>query len=314
MGAHDKIQPMHTSFATTTRGLDRSLPPMRLYEKAKRLGIWNPSDIDLSKDRSDWAALQPDEKDLILRLLAMFVAGEEAVTLDLLPLIRVIAREGRLEEEMFLTTFLFEEAKHTDFFRRFLDEVTSLPSPSGEGPGVRPDLSEYHTDNYRQLFYDALPAALSALEADPSPSAQVRASVTYNMVVEGVLAETGYHAFFTMLERNDLMPGLRKGISLLKQDESRHIAYGVYLLSRLVAEHPEEWDTLDAQMNSLLPFAIGVIGDAFAAYEVVPFGLVEDDFVGYAMSQFTKRFERLEKARGAGVDAVNRAAGEAEEI
>ena len=69
MGAHDKIQPMHTSFATTTRGLDRSLPPMRLYEKAKRLGIWNPSDIDLSKDRSDWAALQPDEKDLILRLL-----------------------------------------------------------------------------------------------------------------------------------------------------------------------------------------------------------------------------------------------------
>lgn len=305
---------MHTSFATTTRGLDRSLPPMRLYEKAKRLGIWNPSDIDLSKDRSDWAALQPDEKDLILRLLAMFVAGEEAVTLDLLPLIRVIAREGRLEEEMFLTTFLFEEAKHTDFFRRFLDEVTSLPSPSGEGLAVRSDLSEYHTDNYRQLFYDALPAALSALEADPSPSAQVRASVTYNMVVEGVLAETGYHAFFTMLERNDLMPGLRKGISLLKQDESRHIAYGVYLLSRLVAEHPEEWDTLDAQMNSLLPFAIGVIGDAFAAYEVVPFGLVEDDFVGYAMSQFTRRFERLEKARGAGVDAVNRAAGEAEEI
>jgi ribonucleoside-diphosphate reductase beta chain len=35
--------------------------------------------------------------------------------------------------------------------------------------------------------------------------------VTYNMVVEGVLAETGYHAFFTMLERNGLMPGLRRG-------------------------------------------------------------------------------------------------------
>lgn len=298
----------HTSFATTTRGLDRSLPPMRLYEKAKRLGIWNPSDIDLTKDKSDWAALQLDEKDLILRLLAMFVAGEEAVTLDLLPLIRIIAREGRIEEEMFLTTFLFEEAKHTDFFRRFLDEVALLPSPSGEGLGVR-----YHTDNYRHIFYDALPAALSALEADPSPSAQVRASVTYNMVVEGVLAETGYHAFFTMLERNDLMPGLRKGISLLKQDESRHIAYGVYLLSRLVAEHPGEWDTLDAQMNSLLPFAIGVIGDAFAAYDVVPFGLVEDDFVNYAMSQFTKRFERLEKARGAALDEVNRVARETEE-
>ena len=293
----------HTTFATTTRGLDRNLPPMRLYEKAKRLGIWNPSDIDFLKDKADWSALKADEKDLICRLLAMFVAGEEAVTLDLLPLIQVIAKEGRVEEEMFLTTFLFEEAKHTDFFRRFLDEVSVASD----------DLTRYHTDNYHYIFYDALPAALSTLETDSSPSALIRASVTYNMVVEGVLAETGYHAFFTMLERNDLMPGLRKGISLLKQDESRHIAYGVYLLSRLVAEHPDEWDTLDSQMNSLLPSAIGVIGDAFAAYDVVPFGLEEDDFVNYAMSQFTKRFERLEKARGVTLDEVNRVASETED-
>jgi ribonucleoside-diphosphate reductase beta chain len=294
---------MHVSFATTTRGLDCNLPPMRLYEKAKRLGTWNPSDIDLTKDKADWATLKDDEKDLILRLLAMFVAGEEAVTLDLLPLIQVIAREGRVEEEMFLTSFLFEESKHTDFFRRFLDDVT----------GAVADLTRYHTDNYRHIFYDALPSALSALEADSSPSAQVRASVTYNMVVEGVLAETGYHAFFTMLERNDLMPGLRKGISLLKQDESRHIAYGVFLLSRLIAENPDEWDTLDIQMNRLLPSAIGVIGDTFAAYEVVPFGLVEDDFVNFAMGQFTKRFERLEKAKGASMDDVNRVARDTEE-
>ena len=225
----------------------------------------------------------------------MFVAGEEAVTLDLLPLIEVVAREGRLEEEMFLTTFLFEEAKHTDFFRRFLDEV-----------GAGGDLARYHTDNYTHLFYHALPEALLSLKKDASPAAQIRASVTYNMVVEGVLAETGYHAFFTVLERNDLMPGLRKGISLLKRDESRHIAYGVYLLSRLLAEHPDLWVILETQMNSLLPFAIGVIGDAFAAYEVVPFGLGEDDFVNFAMAQFAKRFERLEKARGQSIDEVNR--------
>jgi ribonucleoside-diphosphate reductase beta chain len=293
----------HVSFATTTRGLNRELPPMRLYEKAKRLGIWNPSDIDFTKDKQDWAGFTGEEKDLIWLLLSMFVAGEEAVTLDLLPLIQAIAQEGRLEEEMFLTTFLFEEAKHTDFFRRFMDEVAEA--------GV--DLSGYHGENYRQLFYEALPSALNALRADASPANQIVASVTYNMVVEGVLAETGYHAFFTMLERNDLLPGLRKGISLLKQDESRHIAYGVYLLSRLIAEHPHEWDNLQMHMNTLLPSAIGVIGDAFARYEVVPFGLVEEDFVNYAMSQFTKRFERLEKARGATLDEVNRVARETED-
>jgi ribonucleoside-diphosphate reductase beta chain len=286
----------HTSFATTTRGLNRDLPPMRLYEKAKKLGIWNPSEIDFSQDKVDWDSLNTDERDLIWRLLALFVSGEEAVTLDLLPLIGVIAAEGRIEEEMYLTTFLFEEAKHTDFFRRFLDEVA----------GGRVDLAGYHSDNYRFIFYEALPTALMVLKDDPSPAAQIRASATYNMVVEGVLAETGYHAFFTALERNHLMPGLRKGISLLKQDESRHIAYGIYLLSRLVSEHPDLWNELQTQMNALLPAAIGVIGDSFAAYEAVPFGLVEEDFINYAMDQFSKRSERLEKARGAGLDEINR--------
>ena len=46
----------HTTFATTTYGLRRDAPAMRLFEKAKRLGIWNPSDIDLSRDRADPAA------------------------------------------------------------------------------------------------------------------------------------------------------------------------------------------------------------------------------------------------------------------
>jgi ribonucleoside-diphosphate reductase beta chain len=294
----------HVSFATTTRGLNRDLPPMRLYEKAKKLGVWNPSDIDFSKDKQDWAKFTDEEKDLIWMLLSMFVAGEEAVTLDLLPLIQAIAQEGRIEEEMFLTTFLFEESKHVDFFRRFMDEV-------GE---VRVDFSHYHGDHYRQLFYEALPSALNTLRTDSSPANQIAASVTYNMVVEGVLAETGYQAFFTMLERNDLLPGLRKGISLLKQDESRHIAYGVYLLSRLIAEHPQEWDNLQIQMNTLLPSAIGVIGDAFARYKVVPFGLVEEDFVNYAMTQFSKRFERLEKARGSTLDEINRIARETEDV
>ncbi|GAB4542258.1 MAG: R2-like ligand-binding oxidase [Anaerolineales bacterium] len=293
----------HEAFATTTRGLNRDLPPMRLFERAKKLGVWNPSDIDFYKDKQDWATFNKEEKDLVWLLLALFAAGEEAVTLDLLPLIEVIAREGRIEEELFLTTFLFEEAKHTDFFRRFLDEVCGAPT----------NLARYHTENYKQIFYHALPEALLRLKDDPSPAAQVRASVTYNMVVEGVLAETGYHAFFTMLERNDLMPGLRKGITLLKQDESRHIAYGVYLLSRLVAERPQEWDALEERMNALLPLAIGVIGEAFGRYEVVPFGLKEDDFITYAMTQFSKRFERLQKARGSSLDEVNKIARENED-
>lgn len=287
----------HTSFTTTTRRLRRDAPPMHLFEKAKRLGVWNPSDIDLTQDGRDWQTLAADEQDILLRLTAMFQAGEEAVTLDLLPLIMVIAAEGRIEEEMFLTTFLFEEAKHTDFFNRFLTEVAGAPG----------DLSRYHSENYRDLFYRALPQALGALRDDPSAAAQVRASVTYNMLVEGMLAETGYHAYFTVLERNDLMPGTRRAIALLKQDESRHIAYGIYLLSRLVAADGSLWAVLEERMNELLPAALGVIGDVFTQYDPVPFGLVEEDFVDYGLEQFQKRLARLERARGMTLEEIVRA-------
>lgn len=281
---------------TTTRGLDRKAPPLRLFEKAKKFGIWNPSELDFSQDIIDWQNLGGEERELLLRLTALFQAGEEAVTLDLLPLIMAIAKEGRLEEEMFLTTFLFEEAKHTDFFNRFLVEIAQN---SG-------GISHFHSDNYKLLFYQALPEALQALETDSSPAAQVRASVTYNMIVEGVMAETGYYAYFNVLDQNEIMPGVRKGIYLLKQDESRHIAYGIYLLSRLISEDASLWEVAQNTMNQLLPLGLGIISDVFSAYDPMPFGLKETDFSNYAVSQFSKRLTRVEKARGTVLEDINR--------
>lgn len=286
----------HAGFVTTTRGLRRESPPMGLFEKAKRLGVWNPSELDLGQDAADWRRLGDEERDLLLRLTALFQAGEEAVTLDLLPLVQAVAREGRVEEELFLTTFLFEEAKHTDFFARFLDEVACADH----------DLSRYHTPSYRALVYEALPAAMGRLAVDPSPEAQAQAALTYNMIVEGVLAETGYHAYFTMLEAHDLMPGTRQGIRLLKQDESRHIAYGVYLLSRLIAADDTIWERIVERMNELLLHAMGVIDEAFACYTVMPFGLEMDTFSNYALGQFQKRLDRLESARGRSLAEIER--------
>jgi ribonucleoside-diphosphate reductase beta chain len=283
-------------FVTVTRGLNRQAPPMKLFEKAKKYGIWNPSDFDFTQDRQDWRQLQADEHDLLLRLTAQFVGGEEAVTLDLLPLILAVARENRLEEEMFLTTFLFEEAKHTDFFQRVLVEVFGMHNTEG--------LPQYHTENYSSIFYEALPTTLNRLMVDTSPEAQLLASVTYNMIVEGVLAETGYQGYFTVLQKNNIMPNVVAGVQKIKQDESRHIAYGIYLISRLVAEHPHLWEVAEAQMNALLMPAVGIIQENFAQYDPIPFGLNLDDFVNYAMMQFQKRMNRIEGSRGASLAEI----------
>ncbi len=216
---------VHTSFKTTSPvGLRHDILPMRLYHKAKRLGVWDPRSIDFTQDILDWQRCTQIEKESLISTTALFVSGEESVTLDLLPLMMAVAREGRIEEEMFLTTFLWEEAKHTEFFRRFLDEVAHDSS----------DLTRYHGPSYHKLFYEELPKTMYTLLEDSSPRAQVIASVTYNMIVEGVLAETGYHGYFNMLDRGNIMPGLKQGLGYLKRDESRHIAYGVFLISRLV--------------------------------------------------------------------------------
>lgn len=279
----------HHTFVTLSRGLDLASPAMRLYEKAKKLGVWNPGDLDLRQDAHDWLGLEEGEQRLLLHLTALFQAGEEAVTLDLLPLILAIAREGRLEEEMYLTTFLFEEAKHTEFFSRLLRDVVGEPA----------DLHQFHSAGYQAIFYQALPEAMGALVGDTSAAAQIRAAVTYNMIVEGVLAETGYHGYFTVLDQRGILPGVRRGITLLKQDESRHITYGIYLISRLLHADPGLWELVEGELNRLLPPALGVVGEVFAQYDPVPFDLSPDLFVGFALNQYQKRLARLEKARGA---------------
>lgn len=275
--------PTHSSFKTTSRGLNLESFPMKLFQKAKIYGIWNPADIDLSADKSQWKEFSADEQQILIHLSALFMAGEEAVTLDLLPLIQTIAREGRIEEEIFLTSFLWEEAKHTEFFSMYTQQIMTGPN----------DFESFHKPMYKILFYDKLPRALHSLHNDTSARAQLRAAATYNMIVEGTLAETGYAAFAKMLRENDLLPGLLNGIEKLKQDESRHIAFGLYLINRLLDENPELGDELEDLLEELLYDATNIIHEIFSQYETVPFGLEKDWFLNHSIQQFQNRIAKL---------------------
>ncbi len=292
---------MRDGYATISgRGLDWDSVPMRLFQKAKRLGTWDPQGIDFSRDAADWRAFDDVERDFLLRTLTLFQAGEEGVTSDLLPLIMAVADEGRLEEEMFLTSFLWEEAKHVEFFRRWLDEIAFATG----------DLGHFLTPSYRQLFLVELPEALGALKTDRSVEAQIRASVTYNMIIEGVLAETGYHGFRQSLEANGKLPGLLEGVRLIARDESRHIRYGVFLLNRLINDSPTGWEVMNAHMNKLLQPALSVVSEFWDSYDegAAPFGQRMETYIEYASTQFDKRMRVLERDRGKSLDEIARSA------
>ncbi len=113
----------HERFQTVEGQINWNDPMYKLYEKAKRNGGWNPADIDFSQDREDFLQLREEERIASLPLISSFSAGEEAVTLDILPMLHAMARQGRLEDTMFLTTFLHDEAKHTEMFSRWQQAV-----------------------------------------------------------------------------------------------------------------------------------------------------------------------------------------------
>ncbi|MFO7264258.1 MAG: hypothetical protein A6D91_07670 [Bacillaceae bacterium G1] len=270
--------------SVTIRRINWNSPAYRLYEKAKKYGTWDPKELDFSQDAEDWKKLNDQEKEYVLNLVSLFISGEEAVTLDLVPLLSAIGRRGELEDEMYLTTFVFEEAKHVEFFARWLDAV-----------GVTEDLTRFHGENYKKIFYEELPKMMDRLITDASDEALIRASTTYNMVAEGTLAETGYYAFRAALKKNGLMPGLLKGIDYTNRDEGRHIGYGTYLISRLVNKNPKNYEVFVDQMNKLLPYAIGLTTER-AEENAGVFGLPLGFTTEYAQKQFSIRMSKIERA------------------
>lgn len=274
-------------------GLNWDNVPLRLFAGGNAK-FWNPADLDFSQDAVDWKGMEEDDRFFATLLCAQFIAGEEAVTEDIQPFLRAMQAEGRLGDEMYLTQFAFEEAKHMQAFRLWMDAV-----------GLDEDLNELVEGNagYRKIFYQALPQTLQALESDPSPAAQVRASVTYNHVVEGMLALTGYYVWNKVCKEQGVLPGMQAIVKHIGDDERRHMAWGTFTCRRHVAADDANWEVVQEQMQALLPAAIELVQHPFTlmeerGIEEDPFGMDQDEITQYALDKGTRRLGTIESARG----------------
>ena len=281
-------------YVSTSRGINRESLPFKLYEKAKKFGTWDPRNIDFSKDKADWESLNDEQQDTILSLIAFFYSAEEAVTHDILPMIYAISQSGHYEEEMYLTTFLFEEAKHADFFSLALQNI-----------GITGDLNKLHTAPYRKLFDELLPSTMGRLLEDHSPKALADAAVVYNMFAEGVLAETGYWSFYENLEKINKMPGLLEGIRNIKRDESRHIGFGTFLLQRLISEDGRMLDYSLNKLMELMPLALEMNQSLRKSDAAVnAFGVPADGSLMFMQKQLNARVEVLKRAKGRTLEEI----------
>lgn len=276
-------------------GLNWDSFPLRLFVKGNAK-FWDPSDLDFSADAEDWAKLGEFEQAGALALCTAFLAGEEAVTEDIQPFIRAMAAEGRFADELYLTQFCFEEAKHTLAFRRWLDAL-----------GVTADLHEWIEENpgYRVMFYEELPAVLRSLDADPSPANQVRAAVTYNHVIEGSLALTGYYSWNRICTENRIFPGMQQLIKRIGDDERRHMAWGTFTCRRHVAADDANWKVVHDTIETLTPHVVALVEYVRPGYPEAPFGIPPELTVRYATDRLARRLNAIESARGVPVERID---------
>lgn len=221
----------------------------RLWEE----GNWSAKGIDFTQDRLDWRERMTEEaREATLWNCALFLDGEESVTVTLAPFMAALSR---YEDRIFLGTQIADEGRHHVFFDRFLREVVGIGSDFASTlDATRPKL----TWGYTQVFTE-LDRVADQIRRQPNNKALLAQGITiYHLVVESMLAHTGQHFLREYTSTHQIFPGFLQGVKLIARDESRHIAFGIQVLRELVTTRPECKAAAIAMLNKVLPWAAGV--------------------------------------------------------
>ncbi|MFB6284026.1 MAG: ribonucleoside-diphosphate reductase [Halobacteria archaeon] len=274
---------------------------------------WDPAEISFDQDRKNLIETYSDVDDpevkkkvtgVIRKLLAMFGAGEASVTEDIAPL--AIAVDG-LEEQMFLSTQMYEESKHVEVFDRYWKEVIN-PLERETGMEVStPNDDRWYCDGYRELF-DEEERAMKKLLTDDTPENRVKAYCTYQLTAEGIIAQTGYWGITknfrdsagTTVGFEDQefeipeLPGLVKGIKKIRGDEGRHVGFGMNKVKEHIFEDGVSTDVVEDTIGDLLPYTIEIVNYAYEGLEnPEAFPVGPGDAAMYTQQKHQDRMEQI---------------------
>jgi ribonucleoside-diphosphate reductase beta chain len=228
-----------------------------LYAQWER-GHWAASDIDLAKDRLEWAEhFGPRQQRLRLFGLRSFFVGEEKVATELGVIMRACPTE---EMRVFLCTQIADEARHAVFFDRYLAEV------GGDEGGMAARLLEARatvSEDFSRLFDAMLDARVERLVAAPDDlEALVEVITLYHMVLEGMAALTGQQVILAHYEKLGLLGGLVEGMRLISRDEHRHVAFGARFLRDVARDEPRYAAAVRRTLDEAVPVALRTLRPA----------------------------------------------------
>ncbi|MDF9743978.1 ribonucleotide-diphosphate reductase subunit beta [Natrinema salsiterrestre] len=257
---------------------------------------WDPHEIDLSADLEGAAELPEPAFTGLKQSLALFGAGEESVTEDLAPLAVVLED---IDDQLFLTTQLYEESKHTDFFDRYWRDVIHTEEERRGQELSSPTDEKWFNEPYDELFERNEQAMARLLEED-TPENRAKAHCHYHLTIEGILAQTGYYGLTLAYGENEPelpdLPGLVEGLKLVRSDEGRHVGFGMAKLKSLVADGEVEPDLLRETVDELVPLVQDSLsGDEGASSEDGP-GPSPSDLAEYAYTKHQQRMQQITSA------------------
>jgi putative sterol carrier protein len=155
--------------------------------------------------------------------------------------------------QLFLSTQLADEARHTVFFDRFFDEVVSVPGALTDRlDWCRPRV----TAGFEKLFYEMLPAVAKEVGDHPrDPVVFARGVAMYHILLEGALAVPGQKYILAFCRNRGVLPGFRSGFTAVARDESRHVGAGVRILQQLIAMDADAVGAVQELIREALPYA-----------------------------------------------------------
>jgi ribonucleoside-diphosphate reductase beta chain len=271
------------------RGIESMPSYMDLYRRWEAQQ-WSVADLDFTLDRQDWLEASELEKKATLWSHRLFFNGEERVTSTLAPFVWAAPSP---EIEIFLSTQMVDEARHTVFFERWWREVCGTTAANLQDLllEIRPRANE----GYNTLFYDRLPAAAQRLASNPKDfDAFIEGVTIYHIVVEATLALTGQRfELETMREQGLTDRGYYRGFLAVARDESRHVNFGIKVLQEAVRDDPQRFAPLiQRTLVECLPLIAGTISPPEPEY-ITEFGHTEDEVLKFAMDSLNRRLRAI---------------------
>ena len=271
------------------RGIENMPSYMDLYRRWESQQ-WSVGELDFTLDRQDWLKAKDIEKKSTLWSHRLFFNGEERVTATLAPFVWAAPTP---EIEIFLSTQMVDEARHTVFFERWWREVVGTDAKDLKEllAEIRPDTNE----GYNTLFYDRLPSTAQRMASNPRDfDAFVEGVTIYHIIVEATIALTGQRfELESMREIGTTDRGFYRGFTAVARDESRHVSFGIKVLQEAVREDPERFAPLiQRTLVECLPLVAGTLEPPDPTY-ITEFGHTESEILTFALESLNKRLRAI---------------------